>query len=64
VHRVHDGLPTHWIAFDFKARIDPKDAKRNEPDMQDEIAWFTLDVLPEPLHSQLPLALEKYRDKL
>jgi hypothetical protein len=35
----------------YAAQIDPKQAKNNEPYKIDDIGWFTLDDLPEPLHS-------------
>lgn len=64
VHRQKDGRPTHWIALDFKVHIDPKDVRNNEPHKFDELGWFAYDTMPEPLHSQLPTFLEKYRDRL
>ncbi len=64
VHRQHQGINTHWIALDFKVLIDPTKVKNGEPHKLEEIAWFTLDALPESLHSQFPLFLEKYMDKL
>jgi 8-oxo-dGTP pyrophosphatase MutT (NUDIX family) len=64
VHREHEGKPTHWIALDFKVLVDPKQVKNNEPHKFDDLAWFTLDNLPQPGHSQFPEFLEKYREKL
>src|SRR3990167_5393995 len=60
--RVHNGQPTHWLALLFAAEIDPTEARNNEPRHIDEIGWFTLDALPEPLHSQIePYALPALR---
>jgi 8-oxo-dGTP diphosphatase len=64
VFREHEGKPTHWIAFDFRVRVDRDTVQVGEPEMQEELGWFPLDAFPEPLHSQLPFALEKYRDRL
>jgi 8-oxo-dGTP pyrophosphatase MutT (NUDIX family) len=64
VHREHEGQKTHWIALDFKVLVDPEGVKINEPHKFDDLDWFTLDSLPSPLHSQLPIFLEKYRGKL
>ncbi|MCL5435582.1 MAG: NUDIX domain-containing protein [Patescibacteria group bacterium] len=65
VHRTSvDDRPTHWIALDFKARVDPLKAKINEPHKFDRLGWFRLDNLPEPLHSQLPFAFARYKAKL
>lgn len=64
VHRAHEGQKTHWLAPDFKVRINPAEVRIGEPDMIDEIGWFGLDALPEPLHSQMPSTVEKYREEL
>ncbi|HET9641656.1 MAG TPA: NUDIX domain-containing protein [Candidatus Paceibacterota bacterium] len=64
VHREHNGAKTHWIALDYKVRIDPSQVVNGEPHKFDEIAWFTLDALPTPMHSQYPKFLELYGDRL
>jgi 8-oxo-dGTP diphosphatase len=64
VHRVHDGVPTHWIALDFKVRVNREMAAIGEPHKFDDLGWFTLDGLPSPVHSQLPTFLEKYKVRL
>ncbi len=66
IHRVHDGTPTHWIALDFKVRIDPDKVKNGEPHKFDEVKWFTFGTMPpiSELHSQLPKFLAQYKDKL
>lgn len=64
VHREHGGKPTHWIALDFKVRIDPDQVGNGEPHKLEELAWFTLDSLPEPLHSQFPHFIDLYRTRL
>ena len=64
VHREHDGVPTHWVALDFKALVDRTIAKIGEPHKFDDLDWFTLDTLPSPIHSQLPAFFEKYKEGL
>lgn len=64
VYRTHNGAPTHWIALDYKVLIDPSTVANGEPHKMDEIGWFTLDRVPNPVHSQFPHFLEKYRAKL
>ena len=74
VHRTHldtdqkiSVIPlkkTHWIALDFKVLVDPSKVKNGEPESIDEIGWFTINRLPENLHSQLPLFFEKYKEQL
>ncbi len=55
-----DSTQTHWIALDFLARVDRNDVHISEPDMFDDSGWFTMEELPEPIHSQLPHAFAKY----
>ena len=64
VHRENNGIKTHWIALDFKVLVDPAKVKNGEPHKLDEVAWFKLDEIPPPLHSQLPKFLKLYREKL
>lgn len=57
VHDLHreldDGTPTHWLGILYAVRVDPKQAKNNEPHKIDDIGWFAPDDLPSPKHSQL-----------
>jgi len=64
VHREHNGNKTHWIALDFKVLINKDKVQNGEPHKFDEVKWFTLDSLPSPLHSQFPIFLELYKDKI
>lgn len=64
VHREHNGKKTHWLALDFKVRVDPKKVANGEPHKFDAVEWFTLEELPEPLHSQFPHALDIYKEQL
>lgn len=59
-----DSQPTHWVALDFKVLVNPAQIKIGEPHKFDEMGWFKLDNFPAPLHSQLPYALQKYKDRL
>lgn len=61
---MSDGTPTHWVALDFAVLVDPKSMTINEPDMFTDSGWFSLDALPSPLHSQVEIALQKYRKQL
>lgn len=63
-HREHEGEKTHWISLDFKVRVDRSQVKNGEPHKFDEIGWFKIGEFPEPLHSMLPISLEKYKGKL
>lgn len=64
VHREHQGKPTHWVTYDFKVLVDPREAKNGEPHKFDEIGWFSLDNLPEKMHSQWAKFYAKYKNKL
>lgn len=64
VHRTHNGERTHWVALDFRVRLDPSEVRNGEPHKFDEIGWFRLDALPAPLHSQTHGNLAKYKDRL
>lgn len=64
VHRTLDGRKTHWVVFDYKGMVDRASVKIGEPDMTDEIRWVTIDSIPAPLHSQFPIYLEKYKERL
>lgn len=59
-----NGDTSHWIAFDFKVLVDPDKVENGEPHKHTEIKWFAMDELPDPLHSQLPTFLEKYKEIL
>lgn len=47
-----DGVKTHWIGICFAALVDPNQVTISEPDMIDEIGWFTRDTMPKPAHTQ------------
>ncbi|MBW2964857.1 NUDIX domain-containing protein [Candidatus Woesearchaeota archaeon] len=64
VHRELNGKKTHWVAIDFKVRIDPNKVKNGEPHKFSEIGWFKWGEFPENLHSQLPNFLSLYKDRL
>ncbi len=64
MHREHNGKKIHWLALDFKVLVNPAKVKNCEPHKLDEVKWFTLDTLPVPLHSQMPVFLEKYKGRL
>ena len=64
VHRENNGKKTHWVALDFKVKVDRGKARNGEPHKFDEIGWFKLNNLPNPLHSCLPKCVERYKNKL
>lgn len=64
VFRLHEDKKTHWIGLDFKVLVDASKVSIGEPEAMDDIGWFTLQNLPKPLHSQLHVFFEKYKEKL
>lgn len=65
VHRTdHKKRKTHWIALDFKVLIDKKKVKNGDPKKHKQVKWFRLDNLPNPLHSQFPDFIRRYKRHL
>lgn len=64
VFREHEGQQTHWLSLNFRIRVDRNQAYNAEPHKFEEIGWFPLNNLPEPLHSQLPVFFEVFRERL
>lgn len=65
MHRLQeDGSKSHWIGLDFKVCIDPSQVVNNEPHKFDEVKWFAVSNLPNPMHSQFPIFFEKYKQNL
>ena len=61
VLREHEGKLTHWIKFVYKVLVDRDKVINNEPHKHDELMWTTLDKLPGPLHSQVPIELQQFK---
>ena len=65
VHRtLEDGTPTHWVALDYLALVDPREVKIGEPGVIDQIGWFTLDTVPSPVHSQFDILIKNNRERI
>ncbi len=62
--RNHDNKKTHWLALPFIIQVDRHKVKNNEPDKIDELGWFSLDELPEPIHTGMQLGLDKFSNYL
>ncbi len=60
--QLDDGTPTHWLAMDFAAKVEPHKVKINEPDTFDDHGWFALEALPDPLHSQFDTFMRLHGD--
>lgn len=64
VFRKNKGQDTHWLCLDFAVLVDEKNVRINEPDMFDDSGWFTLNSLPNPLHSQQQIFFDKNKNEL
>lgn len=64
--RSQNNQPTHWVGHDFLVQVNPADVRIGEPHKFTEIGWFAVGSFPEEklLHSQIPIALKRYKDKL
>lgn len=64
VFKKRDGAPVQWLTLVFRVRLDPTQAKNNEPHKFDAIGWFSLNEPPAPLHPQVERELVRYRERL
>jgi 8-oxo-dGTP diphosphatase len=62
IFRIQDGIKTHWIAIPFIVKVEREKVKIGEPNKAEELGWFRLDNLPQPLHSGFEHTLTKYRN--
>lgn len=62
IFREQDGKKTHWLATPFFVKVNPIEAKNNEPEKIEEIGWFSLNDLPEPLHIGFNFTLNNYKE--
>ena len=58
VLREHNGHRTHWIKNLHWVLVDPAQVTNKEPEKIEKMGWFTLDALPQPLHSQIVIEVE------
>lgn len=61
--RIWRRKKTHWLALPFFVFVNPVEVRNNEPEKIDEIGWFTLDDLPQPLHTGFAYTLQRFREK-
>lgn len=60
IFRVLDGQPTHWINHFYIVRVNRTDVQRNEVEAMEELGWFTVGNLPEPLHVGMAFRLKEH----
>ncbi|MCA9363064.1 NUDIX hydrolase [Candidatus Kaiserbacteria bacterium] len=59
-----EGSLMHRVPFDYLVQIDRDKVFNAEPEKCVEIKWFKLGDFPTSMHSQWPVFLERYKDKL
>ena len=64
VFRKTEEGESHWIAIDFKVRIEAAKVKNGEPHKFDDVRLFHITAFPSPIHSQFPFFFEKYKERL
>jgi 8-oxo-dGTP pyrophosphatase MutT (NUDIX family) len=52
---------THWLAIPFFIRLDITKVKINDPEKIDELGFFDLKKLPQPLHLGLKKTMKIYQ---
>lgn len=62
-HREHEGSSTHWVYLLHAVKVDPETVKNGEPHKIDKIAWFTVETLPSPMHSQFHKIFDIVKDR-
>ncbi len=64
VLRAINNTTSHWVMFDYRVHLNADNVKNNEPHKCDGLRWVTipeLDSMQDPIHSQFPAYLAKYR---
>lgn len=57
-----NGIQNHWLAVPFIVQVDSDQVKIGEPEKMDEIEWFSLSRLPEPIHPGAKYILDLHQD--
>lgn len=58
------GEKTHWLGISHIVLVDRSKVMIGEPHKMEELSWFSLDQLPNPLHRGIKLVLDRYGDHL
>ena len=58
--RIQNGVKTHWLAVPFFVKVDVKKAKIMESTKFSAMGIFTLNKLPNPLHSAVKYTMKHY----
>ena len=61
IFRENEGVKTHWIAGPFIIKVNPSEVKNCEPHKIEQISWFPIDNLPQPLHTGFTYTFNKFK---
>ena len=50
--RVNNGVKSHWLILTYLVQIDRAQARNGEPTKFDQVGWFSIDQLPDNMHSK------------
>jgi ADP-ribose pyrophosphatase YjhB (NUDIX family) len=62
IFRELDGNKTHWLAIPFFVKVNHLEVMNNDSEKIEEIKWFSLDNLPNPLHSGFYFTFNNYKN--
>ena len=62
IFREQNGVMTHWVAIPFFIKVNRDQVKIGEPQKMEDLAWFSLDALPTPLHTGFEYTFNRYKD--
>lgn len=62
--RQHAGVKTHWLTTLFAARVNPTEVRVMEPKKNLRNEWYSIDALPQPLHSAVAREVTDFRSEI
>lgn len=60
--REENGKTVHWLVVPFVVKVNPEEVINGEPHKIEELGWFSIKNLPEPLHTGFAYTFNRYKD--